>query len=104
VDEKHASATNDAWHLADELKPTLAGFWIATTLKLLSRPKDCSFCRGIESLWVKHRTTVMIAQDSEAKHHCGVQAFAGSRPVANDIAKAHDFADSLRLDVFQDRF
>jgi hypothetical protein len=91
--------------LAEEI-PALVGLsWIAASvLKLVSRPIDGLQGNGVETIGVKQRRLIVIAQDRQlAATNDRVEALARIRAIADNVAQTVDLGDPPLADVVQHR-
>src|SRR5579875_3668559 len=68
----------------------------ARSLELVAGPEDGPLGADIEAFRVEHRPLIMVPQQGHlAGLHHQVDALAGIRPIADDVAQAIDLGDPL---------
>src|SRR5580765_718202 len=72
--------------------------------QLAASPKDGPLGRRIESIGVKHRSLIVIAEQCDFALHYQVDAFTRIGPVTDHIAQTVNLVNFLVLDVLEDCF
>jgi hypothetical protein len=69
---------------------------------LAAGPENRSLCAAAESIRIKQRSVVVIAQQRNLKVEAKVNAFPRIWPVSDDVAQTEEASDSLGPNVGQD--
>src|SRR5262245_47915268 len=102
MDEEKQAITVRSGKLAEKLPATLIAGAIGGGLELLSRPENRPLGADIESIGVKHRALIVVAEQRHlAGFHHPIDALARIGPVADDVAEAENLVDSLGFDIFE---
>ena len=94
-----------AGQAAEEVPPRVDGVAVSRgVLELVAGPEDGPFGPAVKTFRVEQRGLVVVAQQAElAVLDNEVQALAGVRPVADDVAEADDLVDALIANVGEHR-
>src|SRR5271157_153737 len=87
---------------AQKLPPSLVVGAVLGVLELAACPENGPLGPDVETVRVKHRPLVVVAQESHlAGFNDQVNALTRIRAVADDVAEAVNFREPLRLDVVE---
>ena len=95
---------NHSGKLGQEVPPLeyLLGLAVGN-LELATSPEDRLLGAAAEAFGIEDGPQIVIAEDHGVELHGAVDAFAGVRPVANDVSQAVDLFDAARLRIGQHR-
>jgi len=69
--------------------------------ELQASPEDCIFGAATKPHWVKQRSLVMVAEDTEIELHRVIDTFERVGAIADNVAEANNFGDILVGDIGQ---
>ena len=99
VDEQKRRLLVRSRQVAEELPTPLVVRPVGRVLELAAGPEDGALRPGIESLGIKQRSLIMVAENAKLAPHNQIDALARIRTVADDVAEAEDFVDPLTADI-----
>jgi hypothetical protein len=104
VDEEQAALTNLSRQFTEEIPTAARLFDVRVLFELIPGPKNGTLGPATESLGVVQRPLIVIPQHTTLEAECVVDAFPWIGAVPDHVPEAVNFANTLVLDVIENRF